>query len=366
MQPRISMITLGVDDIQRSIAFYANGLQLPRLDFPSPDVAFFTLRGTWLGLFGVTALAQDAGVAPTPMTGFHGQSLAHNLPSREEVDALMQQAQAAGARITKVAEETFWGGYSGYFADPDGHLWEVAHNPFMWVGPVQDYEQPVAVQGWQGAQLPQHEVISGSYCQLEPLDSARHGSTLYRAFAGDDELWRFLPYGPFAGEQRLLQHLDKQAASKDPLWFAVSVAGEAVGVITLMRIHSEAGSIETGHLCFSASLQHSCAATEAIYLLAEYVFSLGFRRFEWKCNARNQASRSAALRFGFSYEGVFRNALVVKGYNRDTAWYAMTDDDWKKLQPLYQQWLDAGNFTSAGVQKTSLSGSTRQVLVQTG
>ena len=133
MQPRISMITLGVNDLARSIEFYEQGLGLPRMESP-PAVAFFTLNGTWLGLYGREALAEDAQVSADG-AGFRGVALAHNLASEAEVDQLYQEALAAGATPVKQPQKVFWGGYSGYFADPDGHLWEVAHNPFAWVGP---------------------------------------------------------------------------------------------------------------------------------------------------------------------------------------------------------------------------------------
>lgn len=134
MKPRISMITLGVDDLSRSIKFYEQGLGLPRMESP-PEVAFFTLNGTWLGLYGREALAQDAAVSAGP-GGFAGFSLAHNVSAETEVDEVMAQAALAGATVTKPAEKTSWGGYAGYFSDPDGYLWEVAHNPAFWVGPV--------------------------------------------------------------------------------------------------------------------------------------------------------------------------------------------------------------------------------------
>lgn len=133
MKPRISMITLGVRDLARSIEFYQRGLGLPRMESP-PEVAFFTLNGTWLGLFGREALAEDAGV-PAAGSGFSGVTLAHNVDSEAAVDALMESAVAAGATLVKAPQKVFWGGYSGYFADPDGHLWEIAHNPLFWVGP---------------------------------------------------------------------------------------------------------------------------------------------------------------------------------------------------------------------------------------
>ena len=133
MKPRISMITLGVRDMDRSVRFYEQGLGLPRMESP-PEVAFFTLNGSWLGLYGREALAEDVGVSAAG-SGFAGVTLAHNVDSEAAVDALLAQAAAAGATLVKPAQRVFWGGYSGYFADPDGHLWEVAYNPFFWVGP---------------------------------------------------------------------------------------------------------------------------------------------------------------------------------------------------------------------------------------
>ncbi|WP_111415049.1 VOC family protein [Billgrantia lactosivorans] len=133
MKPRISMITLGVRDLAASIRFYEEGLGLPRMESP-PEVAFFTLDGTWLALYGREALAEDAGV-PAEGSGFTGIALAHNLATEAEVDELLEQAVAAGARLVKPGQKVFWGGYSGYFSDPDGYLWEVAHNPFVWIGP---------------------------------------------------------------------------------------------------------------------------------------------------------------------------------------------------------------------------------------
>lgn len=134
MNPRISMITLGVRDLAAAIEFYEKGLGLPRMDSP-PTVAFFTLNGTWLGLYGWEALAEDAQV-PAEGSGFRGVALAHNLASEKEVDALVAQAVKAGATLVKQPQRVFWGGYSGYFKDPDGHLWEIAYNPFCWVGPT--------------------------------------------------------------------------------------------------------------------------------------------------------------------------------------------------------------------------------------
>lgn len=133
MKPRISMITLGVRDLAAAVAFYEHGLGFPRMESP-PEVAFFTLNGTWLGLYGREALAEDA-MLPPKGEGFEGFALAHNVNSEQEVDQVMSQAVGAGAKLIKKPQKVFWGGYSGYFKDPDGHLWEVAHNPLFWVGP---------------------------------------------------------------------------------------------------------------------------------------------------------------------------------------------------------------------------------------
>ena len=141
MQPRISMITLGVRDMARAIRFYEQGLGFPRMESP-PEVAFFTLNGTWLGLYGRDALAEDATV-PALGSGFAGFTLAHNVDSEARVEAVIQQAVDAGATLVKPAQKVFWGGYSGYFADPEGNLWEIAHNPFFWIGPA-DNDEPGA------------------------------------------------------------------------------------------------------------------------------------------------------------------------------------------------------------------------------
>jgi hypothetical protein len=133
MKPRISMITLGVTELERSVRFYEQGLGLPRMESP-PGVAFFTLNGSWLGLYSRESLADDAGVSPEG-SGFSGIAIAHNVESESAVDEILEQAVSAGATLVKPGQKVFWGGYSGYFADPDGYLWEIAHNPFFWVGP---------------------------------------------------------------------------------------------------------------------------------------------------------------------------------------------------------------------------------------
>jgi RimJ/RimL family protein N-acetyltransferase len=202
---------------------------------------------------------------------------------------------------------------------------------------------------------PAREPIEGDRVRLEPLDPARHAEDLFAAAQGDDGLWDYLPYGPFADVAALREHLRAQAASEDPLFFAVLVDGAAAGVVSYLRIEPLHGCIEIGHIWFGAPLQRTPAATEAIYLLAREAFDgLGNRRFEWKCNAANGRSRRAAERFGFTFEGVFRQHMIVKGVNRDTAWYSILDGEWPAVRAGFEAWLDAANFDAEGRQRRSL------------
>jgi RimJ/RimL family protein N-acetyltransferase/ketosteroid isomerase-like protein len=193
--------------------------------------------------------------------------------------------------------------------------------------------------------------------RLEPVDPDRHAAALLAAAAGDERLWDYLPYGPFAGVEPLREHLARQAASEDPLFFAVvdAATGEAAGVVSYLRIEPAHGCIEIGHIWFGAPLQRTPAATETIYLLARHAFDdLGNRRLEWKCDAANARSRRAAERFGFTFEGVFRQHQIVKGRNRDTAWYAMLDGDWPAVRAAFEAWLAPSNFDARGVQLSRL------------
>jgi RimJ/RimL family protein N-acetyltransferase len=168
-------------------------------------------------------------------------------------------------------------------------------------------------------------------------------------------MWDYLPYGPFASEAELSAHLEAQAAWQDPLVFTVVVAGEARGIVTYMRMEPAHGAIEIGHIWLGAPLQRTPAATEAIFLLARHAFDdLGYRRLEWKCDAANARSRRAAERFGFAFEGVFRKHMIVKGRNRDTAWYAIVDDDWPAVRGAFAAWLAPDNFDASGRQRASL------------
>jgi RimJ/RimL family protein N-acetyltransferase len=200
-------------------------------------------------------------------------------------------------------------------------------------------------------------VLAGERVRLEPLDPERHAEALHAAAAGDPRLWDHLPYGPFADSGELRAHLARQASSSDPLYLAVidSVTGQARGVASYMRIEPEHGCIEIGHIWFGASLQRTAAATEAIYLLARHAFDdLGNRRLEWKCDAANARSRRAAERFGFTFEGVFRQHMIVKGRNRDTAWFSILDAEWPAIRDAFETWLRPENFDAEGRQRMPL------------
>jgi len=213
---------------------------------------------------------------------------------------------------------------------------------------------------WTPAIPPNREAIVGRYVRLEPIDPARHAGDLFElshGVQGDPAIWTYMGYGPFADFASFETWLVERAASKDPLFYAVidSATGRAAGMASYLRMAPADGVIETGHIWFTPLLQRTRQATEAIFLMARYAFdALGNRRFEWKCNARNAPSRRAAQRFGFTFEGIFRQHMVIKGRNRDTAWYAMTDRDWPGIKAAFEAWLDPANFDSSGRQKQKL------------
>lgn len=226
----------------------------------------------------------------------------------------------------------------------------------------------VSVGGWKPPPSPPREPLAGRLCRLEPLDPARHGAALAAANALDTDghNWTWLPYGPFTSPQDYAAWLQQQAASRDPLFFAVVTPHGADGVASWLRIDPPNGSIEVGHIHWSPRLQRAAAATEAMFLMMRRAFELGYRRYEWKCNALNAPSRAAAQRLGFSYEGLFRQAGVVKGRNRDTAWYSIIDGEWPALRAAYERWLDPSNFDAQGRQRSSLSALTAPLLAQRG
>lgn len=209
---------------------------------------------------------------------------------------------------------------------------------------------------------PERVSLEGEEVRVEPLDPARHASDLFQL--GHDgtpeaeQSWEFMPYGPFASEADHRAWLETQAASEDPLFFTVVDLSEdrAVGIATLLSIVPEHGSIELGHIWLAPRLQRTRAATEALVLLLRYAMDdLGYRRMEWKCNAANEPSRSAAARLGFRFEGIFFNHLVFKGRNRDTAWFSILDEEWPAVRAAYATWLAADNFDADGVQRQRLS-----------
>lgn len=207
---------------------------------------------------------------------------------------------------------------------------------------------------------PERRPLEGRSVRLEPVDVARHGDALYASFAEADPegaIWTYMAYGPFADRAEFLVWLGDRQASEDPLFFAAILkqTGEAAGMASYMRMAPEHGVIEAGNIWFAPALQRTRPATETIYLMIAHAFDeLGSRRFEWKCDALNAASRRAAERFGFTFEGVFRQHMVIKGRNRDTAWYAILDHEWPRLREAFLAWLDDANFDDAGRQRRAL------------
>jgi RimJ/RimL family protein N-acetyltransferase len=212
------------------------------------------------------------------------------------------------------------------------------------------------------ARLPDPAPIVGERVVLERLDAARHGDALYAAAHGegaDPGLWDHLPYGPFADDRSgFRRHLESQAAASDPYFYAVvdGESGQASGVVSFLRVEPAHGVIEIGHVWFGGALQRTPQATEAIFLLARHAFEvLGHRRLEWKCDDANARSKAAALRFGFTAEGVFRQHMIVKGRNRDSAWFSILDGEWPAVDAGFRTWLAPENFDAEGRQRASLA-----------
>jgi RimJ/RimL family protein N-acetyltransferase len=224
-----------------------------------------------------------------------------------------------------------------------------------------EFGQPTGapLANWSPRPLPPRRAIEGRFCRVEPLEPERHAGDLFAANSDDAEgrNWTYLPYGPFPSFESYRDYLAAAARRDDPLVHAIidRGSGRAVGVASLMRIDRAAGVIEVGGINYSPSLQRQPAATEAMYLLMRQVFDeLGYRRYEWKCDSLNAPSRAAAQRLGFRYEGLFRQATVYKGRNRDTAWYSILDSEWPALRAAFERWLDPANFDPDGRQRASL------------
>jgi RimJ/RimL family protein N-acetyltransferase len=210
---------------------------------------------------------------------------------------------------------------------------------------------------WKPARSPQRIALEGESVTLEPVDAARHARALYAAADGAPALWDYLAYGPFENREAFTEWLEARQASEDPLFYALvdRGSGAARGMASYLRMEPTHGVIEIGHIWFAPVMQRTRQATEAILVLARHAFDdLGYRRLEWKCDSLNAPSRRAAERFGFVYEGIFRQHMVIKGRNRDTAWYAMTDGDWPLQRAAFEAWLAPDNFNPAGRQRQSL------------
>ena len=224
---------------------------------------------------------------------------------------------------------------------------------------TKQFGEPVV--GWVPPRAPDAAVLIGRFVRLERLDADAHAGDLYRANAADDAIWDYLPYGPFASAAGYHRWMRDITSGSDPVFYALrnTETGHLGGVASYLRITPAAGTIEVGHINLAPEMQRTRAATEAMYLMMAWVFAAGYRRYEWKCDARNLPSRRAAERLGFQYEGTFRQAAVVKGRNRDTAWFAVIDKDWPTLREAYEAWLAPGNFTAEGQQRQSLADLTR-------
>lgn len=216
--------------------------------------------------------------------------------------------------------------------------------------------------GWRPRALPRREAMRGRTVMLEPLDAGLHAADLWEGVHGHDHLWDYLFDGPFATEAEFTADIDNKQLATDRIYYAIIPAeiGAAAGYASYLRMEPGHGVIEVGNILMGPALQRTTAATEAMYLMARHVFEdQGYRRYEWKCNARNEPSRRAALRLGFTFEGIFRQHMVVKGQNRDTAWFAMLDGEWPERKRAFEAWLEAGNFDGEGKQLRSLTSFSR-------
>ena len=225
-----------------------------------------------------------------------------------------------------------------------------------------EYGQAIGepVPDWATRCMPTAATLVGTYCRLQPLNAEVHAGDLYAAYrvAPDHRHWTYMPVGPFDNPEDYHRYVEEAARSTDPRHYAVIdyKAGKAVGTLALMRIDPKHGVIEVGTVMFSPLLQQTPMSTEAQFLLMAYVFDeLGYRRYEWKCDSLNAPSRKTAERLGFKFEGIFRQAIVYKGRNRDTAWYSIIDKEWPQLKRAYHTWLAVQNFDEQGGQRTSLT-----------
>lgn len=222
---------------------------------------------------------------------------------------------------------------------------------------LNEFNQPIGqrVLNWRPLERPAMKSLVGNFCHLEPIDIDNHSNQLFHNLSADNsgESWTYLPYGPFTTIADFQQWIKETTADRDTLLYAVmdSNTKQPVGVAGFLRINADHGTIEVGHLHYSKFLKQSPAATEAMYLMMSYAFDeLHYRRYEWKCHSLNQSSRNAALRLGFTFEGIFRQCNVFKDRNRDTAWFSIIDGEWPELKEKFKRWLRRDNFDGQGKQ----------------
>ena len=213
------------------------------------------------------------------------------------------------------------------------------------------------VSGWTPPPRPAGEALEGRLVRLERMDPDAHAADLHRAYSGHDGVWDYMSYGPFASASSYHRWAKETASGTDPLFYVLRSRAtlHCGGVGSYLRIMPEAGSIEVGHICLAPEFARGAAWTEAMFLMMDWAFRAGYRRYEWKCDALNMPSRRAAQRLGFSYEGIFRQATIVKGRNRDTAWFSVVDREWPALREAYAVWLSPQNFDAEGRQQERLS-----------
>jgi RimJ/RimL family protein N-acetyltransferase len=221
--------------------------------------------------------------------------------------------------------------------------------------------QPIGepVPNWTPRPRPPRTPMQGRLCRLEPLDAATHAAALHAAHAADREgrNWTYLAYGPFASAAEYAAWVESVQSRDDPVFFAIvdPATQQPIGVASYLRVDPAMGAIEVGHLSYAPALQRTPASTEAMYLMMRRAFDeLGYRRYEWKCDSLNAPSVAAAKRLGFRFEGIFRQAVVMKGRNRDTSWFSIVDGEWPALRSAFEQWLDPSNFDAAGAQRQRL------------
>ncbi|WP_346780585.1 GNAT family N-acetyltransferase [Janibacter sp. DB-40] len=368
MDQRISFVTLPVADLATTRRFYLDGLGWSaELEVPGEVLMIRVGEHLVLSLWDedefegeVGAIRGGPGIAPV--------TLAHNVATPADVDAVLDLARRAGSDDVSAGQARDWGGYTGYFADPDGFRWEVAHNP----GPIgqvvlppasrdevrtNEQGQPVGpdVPDWTPPPRPETGTITGGHCTLEPLTPA-HADELFAEVGGrrNASLWTWLGQEPVTEAAPFAEYIAGRLAADTVEVVVRDGDGVACGLVALMRIDPANGCVEIGNVLLGPRLQRTTASTEAMVLLARHVFDLGYRRYEWKCDALNAASRRAAERLGFTYEGTFRRHVVTKGRARDTAWFAMVVDDWPRIRAGHEAWLAPGNF-DAGVQRRRLA-----------